>query len=61
MIESILKSSYIEIEEKESKQKSEIYYSILQIKNENRELSDIQQSTYIDIKYFIINYINSVA
>lgn len=59
-IEELLENSYIGISEKETNQKSEIYYSILQIKNENRDFCDLEQSIYKDIKKFIINYIDCV-
>lgn len=60
VIQSILEHSYSGLEDKLVQQKSEIYYSILQIKKENIEYKDVFQSIYIDVKCFVINYINSV-
>jgi hypothetical protein len=59
-IENLIKDSYNDIKSKDTNLKSEIYFSIIQIKSENPDFVNIEQSMYKDIKLFILNYVNSV-
>lgn len=61
LIIEILNNAYNAISDSDTNKNYEAYFSIIQIKKENIELTDSQQSIYLDIKYFIDNYILSAG
>jgi hypothetical protein len=61
-IAQILENAYARLENTNDKiTKASILYTIIQVKNNHSELSDIHQSSYIDTKQFVDTYINGVV
>lgn len=61
VIKDILNKAYEAISENDTNKNYEACFSIIQIKKENIELLNHQQSIYLDIKHFIDNYIISAS
>lgn len=59
-IPKAIKSNYLKCKESPENLKAELLFSIIQLKAEDNNNQNIEQTLYVDIKSFILTYISSI-